>query len=594
MLYPFAFVVLSIAISELVSPASLLLFVVTMLYVGGLIGALALTRNLLWVVCVGLFLFQVFQCIKQRRWPAALLRPELTVLSFAIFALLFKLQSAVFNGWDDYTNWAPLASGLVRTNHLTTTDLLSTAQSYPLAHSLWQYFLIFDSYSESLAIQASSIWVALMLFSTVPALHDRGRSRWAAAFLCLLFFYFVNFPFGMEWRSIYADHILGSTFAFGLVAAYRWGTEQRDGRMSSLIGLALSLFILCQVKDLGIGFAFVVVGVALLVRWFQKSTVSWATSVFLFAIPIISTLSWKAYCRAHHLNSRYSLSISLQRLTDPEHFSVVKTTVFSFLKHTFIHSYDNFWPLPFWIILVFVWVSWLRKPGNRDSQIKWTNRWLMFSFAGYALLLLFLYLTAFPDSDAVKVASYERYLKPFMMGIFVLWFAVSLEQTAVLKMPRRFAYILIAALMIGSTSRAWTFPFFDDVSKPHAAGKAVKEDLAQLKQLAPSLGQKRIWAIRTPSQDLEASILYLNFPQLNWVMMNSSIRKNPKNVALGDAVITDWTEQLSAADYLWVSRGDATFWSDYGDSFSCLPEECQRHHLFKIDMKKSKPVIPAD
>lgn len=45
MLFPLAFVLLSIVISELVSPATLLLFIVTMLYAGGLLGALEVTLS---------------------------------------------------------------------------------------------------------------------------------------------------------------------------------------------------------------------------------------------------------------------------------------------------------------------------------------------------------------------------------------------------------------------------------------------------------------------------------------------------------------------------------------------------------------------
>lgn len=570
--------------------AAVLVFSTTLLlYLGGLADLLAPTKWSIWAGLIILIAFGIrknFARFDIRRWKSCVLEnPEIIISNLFLFLIVLRLRNATFEAWDEYANWGPIASYLVRFDHLSQSDLNSLTQDYPLAHSLFQYLFSGMEYQESVAYMAVTIWLVSCLRCVLQTQHIESlRHRWLATFLTVIIFYFLNYPLGLEWHSVLADHLLGVTFGVSLICAFRCRKWVGSGRVGCLdsngVGFLLAILVLPQMKPTGVLFAFMASAFLVVPLFIEKVRFQRLIIVggVCWLLSLISFVSWRLHCKIFNLASPFQdfayrkshLFEAIFTRHQDATCDLIRKSISNFYFQLVVRHIDNFWPATVWVvsfILIWFWILKCDKKHQDRVQEKWDVAILFGLFVTYAHTLLYFYLTRFYDHEAINVASLDRYLKSFLFGwgLYVLWQALQRSSTNSVLWKQLVTLLLIAIL--GSTTQAYKFPFSN-----HRYPTAIEGDLEVIKKLVSVTSQPktRLWFLKTPSLGLERYIAAYKLPQIQFNKRCWSIRRRKEEKTFYDCDVgSTFEDRLKSYDFVYILPSDDRFWSEFGSYFRC-------------------------
>ena len=156
--------------------------------------------------------------------------------------------------------------------------------------------------------------------------------------------------------------------------------------------------------------------------------------LLLAAACVFTYISWSV----HNNNLGYGNSpvaeISLgeiSRAFDPATATEIQqTTIDNFTRRVLLpHPESNISRNYYWLFvcIAFVWLIFTMSKAHRGWKFFVPYTVLFAGFCAYLVVLLVLYMFYFGAYEGPRLASFERYVNPYLIGVLVLFYGISLS-----------------------------------------------------------------------------------------------------------------------------------------------------------------------
>lgn len=464
--------------------------------------------------------------------------------------LYFIFSSSWFLSWDEFTHWGVAIKWLNLKDSLPTSSDPVPYFYYPPGLPLWQYLFIGGrNFLEGTAFFAHSILILAGLAVLVPT---RWPVKWPMLFA--LFFVVLELEYKASLRYLYADHVLAVIFAATLVLIKN---KSKDEVWWPYV---LPCFVLGVIKPYSFLFGLVIVGFLALNRLFKASITG-------FAALAVAYLSW---------GKLYGKSGSFSKVAKgfKETFSGARTEfdlqVFEafqgFLAEQF---FAIFLPL---VVLAALYFFLTRKKDGVGLELAY----LFLGLLGYMTFLFLSYLYLFSEYEALRLASFRRYLGSYTLGLQLYLLSQVIRNFPPLRFKRvgfAFGGALIIASILMLERRLPNLGQEDRV----AHRQEIKEIVADVEK---SLGPRdSVLILMTKDNGLYRQFFEYEF--LPRAIKTSSIGgpyHPSEDIWTKDISLERLTELVKDVDYVFVYRSDEAFWKRYAPLF----EEQKQRSLYRV------------
>lgn len=366
------------------------------------------------------------------------------ILSFVVVNVILLYSSQVDN-WDEFSHWAIIVKRMFIDGNFGNLNGGVLFPGYPPATGIFHnFFLVLGgSYVE----QWLYISMNILNFSLImPIFTQLKRKCWLRNSLIIFFALVLPCVFDPGYyASLFVDIYLGVLFAYIIYIYFH------NKRLSyfKLINISFAVFVLTASKASGLGLALIaliIIGIDVICfqRRRLKRIILNKKKYLLFLIPIISMIfskiSWSIYLNIFNLSAAWGTSnITLKGIVSyilkPTVFESQVTTAFiSSLFSLESLSVVNLSPVIFCLVMVVV-MGFLSCCFDEKKRSVTTMVGLMMGFIVYAITLLILYLFTYMEYEAVRLASFSRYMSTYITALILLLFYVTVHFINVNKMP---------------------------------------------------------------------------------------------------------------------------------------------------------------
>lgn len=491
-------------------------FIVTILYLLGLIDFLKITQQILFYG--GLILF-AFNLIKNFKTLKGFLISIPTIL-FIILALwyLVTFLDAVLIFVDSLSYWAKSAKDMFYSDIFYASKNSFYSSYYPPGMQTWQYFITKHiGYSEG-----HLLWATFLLIIS-PLLMMYEKLLWKQWYWIILIFlvqFVVIASFGHWIISLYTDHIIGIIF-IGIIFTFmnhKFSNKQ-------LLLFIFPFIFLPIIKEAGLFLAGVAILLLILID-LVKSNISIFKYIthnkkrllifILLAIMSISSLQiWKIryniYHPTHNNNSAgTSISYLKTKIFDIEsnpnitkrfiqtiiHQQINKTKIslhYNEFSLNIRHQYKRQMKFTTLTVIIFIFLMlMLNIFGTKYHQ----NSKLFISITIYMFILFFVYLFIMHQSyiysfgpRGEQMVSYVRYVNRFILPMILISFAffmpfLNYKDKTILKYNHSmFKQLIIVFILFIAITRPYISPMLHTLQSPQIlyVKSTVNEVLPKLK-----------------------------------------------------------------------------------------------------------------
>lgn len=404
----------------------------------------------------------IFSKIKGKE-TGGVFSPGLIALVVMYTAACFTLLGKSFLDWDEYTHW-----GIMVKESLRLDRFYCVPESRQLWHKDYPPMTCLNEFifAKIMGYSESHVTIGMQVFTLsflVPDLTERisgektvRKENIIRLILCsfsvlvtvLMLEYSLDLWDQKIINSILPDVLLSFMFCFLFIKALEW-----DGKdVLSLVSFAVVSAALSLTKQVGIAF----IMVALLMLIFKQSivlkeqkkgerrTLRYALyDASLLAVPLIFISSWNRYKSRFISDDDYSYmngQFNLRQVDPGEYIRAVTGRAEGILDDTFkdyVHALFSkkinnapAIPLTYFsafllcIIILVTAAVFLRKMEKKTAVFVGIS--FFTGTCGYAFMMSILYLFCFPDNEKEVLAGYTRYMDSYILGQFLVLFAILL------------------------------------------------------------------------------------------------------------------------------------------------------------------------
>jgi len=353
---------------------------------------------------------------------------------------------------DDFSHWGRVSKIIADNGRLIVPTDAVWFQDYPPGMALFNYlFLQFSGFSAKQAMFSQGIFVfaaLASLFSAIP----KDANRYVPIGVSL-FAYLLIYSIGPGLHTLSVDLIVGLVFG---IAVFGYLTARQSDRLSSVLRLVPLVMVLPLIKQIGILFSFVVIGIVVVdvllkpVNMREKIKLTFA-ALFLLAMCILAHTSWSTHVSNMGVAKTFQAEITptmvINAFDQASATERQKKTIGNFTNRVFQIHLNYYQKQHFWFIgcLGFIW---LISHMKRDSKSNVSLISFLILFGGYFAylgVLLVLYLFAFGAYEGPRLASFERYMNTYLVGMLIILFGLSL---AIFYKERRARWTTIALIIL--------------------------------------------------------------------------------------------------------------------------------------------------
>lgn len=598
--------------------------VISVLYVATLYDALQLVSTLLIYIGLGFFAIFIGLWVSQKRRGVPnqfRLTPFLCYFGLIVF-LWVRLSTQKFILWDDFSHWGLATKDLYFTDALPTLDGVVRFLDYPPGGSLFNYFLLSipdamgwqhqKTYNEGAGLFAQSVVVVSALFPLIGyALREKGVE---VGLITLGIVVLALFGLGYTPVTLMIDLAVGAYFGGAIVVYVTSGRK-----ILSAVYLIPVVMCLVILKSVGLFLSCLIILLVAVDQGYQiikyhqlrfgdanywkGLTISILVLVCLPLVAIDTNMTWKNHVKEMGAQATFKAQItggeirrafvgqaSVRELKVKENFAkqLIPLSIEYPPGITLVRLQNT--------ALVFLLLSILsvivfrqNSPGSR-SQNGFILIILFGGFIVYCFGLLLLYFFSFSEYEAVRLASFDRYL-----GIYLFGWLAGLLAFVLATNKRRFKLFLIIlglALLLGGGGTL----YFLRGSEYDVVPKFTNSMELLLNRAGVSRTQKtKIYFISQCDSGFDHVIFKsLAYPaQVSPSSYSIGQPCGPDDVWTTNLSVDQWQDQLIAGySYVVVAKSNKAFWDKFGSLFSV--EQMADPSIFRVDGENRKLVyIPG-
>lgn len=422
--------------------------IVIILFLAGICGFLKGGVYIVLFICLGLYIFSGVWLTYKKQWKN-FFRKFFTP-GFVCFIVLFLFLTFLNRGklaviWDEFSHWALSVKSMVRINDFGTAANSGVLfKSYPPAMTLFQYFvqrisiliapmIVFNEWRLYFAYQ---IFFLTFLF---PFFKNITYKQWLLIFVSVVTIYLSPLIFFKDiYNSIYIDSFLGIISGAGFAMIFCW--DQKD--IFYKINILFCISILVLSKDAGLMFAVFLLIVFLADELFFRSNniltakkinkKQWIFIISGICSVIIPKFLWNLNIKTNGVISAFSGKVDLKELVkvfirrDNTYKTTVADNFFKAIFNSKVSIGDTGINIPYFVfvLLLFGAIYLLyynyKKHDLQNARLRQTIFWILcVQVIVYIVGLCIMYMFKFSEYEAVRLASFSRYVYIIFLSVWV-------------------------------------------------------------------------------------------------------------------------------------------------------------------------------
>lgn len=604
------------------------------LYVTGLIGKL---ESGIWIVeSLAIILFMIGVILYNRKsytWKD-MISGGLIVYLFLTGIIILICKNYWMARWDEYTHWGLAVKDMFYydslSNHVNTTVQLIR---YLPFSTLAEYFFMYANgvFSEGILYIAFLV----LLLSALCVLLKTEKTKKLQMVLLVSGILIIPMVFFQDiYNCLYVDGLLAAWFAYILYCYF-----SEDLSKFNIMRIVLGLFALTMTKDIGIVIAeiAVVIIAADLLLMKNKIIPKYKQGIMImvmFLIPLISFASWQVYTSkapqkveqirdvedasmedvsgTNNVTTMQASNISLEGIKDllcgdaPSYrYKTIKNYLVALMDED-TYGFGNIKASYFDILVIIVIITIISfYLDRRKKRMVYTSILLLLGGMAYALFLLIAYLFAFGVSEAMSLASHERYFASYLCGVVILFFAkcVSEYEDRNERRKRMVGSVALGILLVIVPINNLIVTNMDiSFTKDTTFG------FDKLQEMERSFGKKgdkvyfvcnnstggSCWMFRNTCSPMRVSSQNYNIygSEEEWEKQKERYAEQGIEIKSEPRIIskTEWKENISQCQYVYLMNIDEGFINSYGSLFE-NPNDITNASYYKVVTTEDENVV---
>lgn len=439
---------------------------VLLLFLSGILGCLQIGVYAVWLLTAGIYLFLIIQVVEKQCLKNVL--PYLLTPGFFVFLSLFCL--AIFynfgkmaDGWDEFSHWADIVKTMVTIDDFgTNANSGSQFQSYPPGMALFQYFL--QKLNGARAGQNYCEWMLYFAYQVfcftffMPFLKNLQWKR-PGTIICTGIVIFLSplLFYSDLYTKIYIDPFLGILAGTGLALFFL----REKNSLVSTVNLLFTCSMLVLAKDAGVLFA------AILACAYAADCLQimrdglrqkWLCILAAAGAVLVPKLLWSYNIHANQAGVSFSGKFqwgSLWRVLTGQDQTYYTTVFSNFWQALVTQTTKNLPSLNYRLILLLLLL--LLYGGYRmhtAQEACGRSRRRIFAAAVlvqtvvYVCGLCVTYMFKFSEYEAVRLASFERYMNILCLMLWIAGLLLVWEALLRYYKEQRWANVVLVCLLL--------------------------------------------------------------------------------------------------------------------------------------------------
>lgn len=519
-------------------------------------------------------------------------------LLFAIFYLFFILfhNGRMFTGWDEFSHWGTSIKSMYLIDDFSVNPKANILfKSYPPAITLLQYFpmKLTGHFMEWYAYFVYDLCAVSLLIMFLKFPIKNRVCKTAINFIFLLAIPVVFFR--NYYQSIYVDAIVGIFFSFSILLVF----ENNKFNIVDYILFFSSIAILPLLKDVGLFFAILALVFFVIKQFlsFKNKKISKSsfiiTSIFSILVILVSKYSWKFLVQINNVPRSFGQKINFKQVLN---VFLLRDNSYRFdvLKNFIKNLNDTVFPIGWFginistvvvciIFLVFVILLLKHHKNNKTKykEVLYLSIIMIFGCFAYIVGLLVLYLSRFSAYEAVRLASYSRYVSIYFTAVFIFFVIQFFNCEKKLKLQIATVVIFVMFILSGDIIFFKKYLAIATIEKR----KPYTEICNVFKEKIDKASPQHIYIIDQRTSGFSSHVL-------RYELMPHKISSNP-SWTLGDENEDDiYTKNISPKawqdilinnyDFLIVFKSNDEFYEKYGELFDDKTKITDKS-IFKIN-----------
>lgn len=584
---------------------------ITVLFLTGVIGNLNIGFYVIILANIIMLVYNIYAIAKRK----INVKEQIFSFGFIVFILSYMLILWISVGrmsieWDEFSHWSLAVKNMFNLGNLGLgEDSNLLCKNYLSGTSIFQFFCtrLCGEFKEGMLYVGMNV----MLVSTILPIFKNVKTRKnLLSYICFGLMFCVPMYFYTQiYKTVYVDGILALAFANTLYSYF----SNRDSELTKfkLIELIANIAFLTFIKDFGLVFAAGSLFIILVDNLFIKNKFHikdvWKNSkyILLAAIPIVLIKGiWSVTLSVNEVISVSNTSNILPTMLNfvkgellPYQTETVKNYLTALFETPLTVTYSLTFVMCVCIAIILAYVAVSHTNEERKKSIAVMLTLAVIGAGAYAILLMFVpFLALFSEYEAVRLASYSRYMNSYVLGLIFMELAIIIAQTSENKQKfNKFVLIFFAIFTM-------TFPFSlikqmtvtarTSISDTQVQRSAYLEFRQQILENVKS--DEKVYFIATNTNGAE---YYISKYEATPVKVNSygwSISNEPYNEEdIWTQVLTaeQWKQQLVYEyDYVYLYIIDEKFIENYGSLFYNI-EAMENNQLYKINKEENAEAI---
>ena len=547
----------------------------------------------------------------------SLFSPGLAIfVSLALFSFLLTRGMQLSN-WDEFSHWGTIVKATFLFDAVGPYNPVELGfRSYPPSLSLFEYFV---TKLGGAWLEGNIFWAYQLIIWSLftPFLAQLTWRRWGQLFVIVPLVFIAPLAFFNALTVTLIDPLLGMLFGYALAIAYVGNILQ--WRLA--LHVVLAIFMLTLAKDAGTFMAALVVLLYIVRLLGAKKTSpeewTWKGFAILGSIPTLSLLasnqSWSALVRARVEAPAFSSPIDFGafigalRGEGPAYWQEILST-FGFGISNYPINNDGALAIPqlqlfvlFAIVLAIA--EWLvsRRMGRRFGFASIGT--VIIGAIVYTYGLLVLYLFRFGEYEAVRLASYERYLGTYWAGIalfvalITIWLVAgsvsSQATTGSKKSTEGVAELVVAGVIVlGLFVLSPVQKLGEFFANPHGYSSQVRAPFEPVLEQAEKAGIQpgdKVWIIAQHTTGFEYWVMRYSLMENETNASNWSLgsKADENDVWTLEKSASEWAQELTDYDYVVILNTAGSFDKEFGELFE-NPADLSSSAVFAVDKAQSQ------
>lgn len=561
-------------------------FIVATLFFGGLLGFLK--ASVYFVISLEVLLS--FLCLIHLFKHHALKDGLLAVFNqgFFVFAVIFVLLFLVHFGkllhnWDEFSHWGDIVKVMTQINDFGTNPLsFSEFKDYPPGMALFQYFYqvagFQNHFTEWFLYHSYQVYMLSFLFPFLAEFKIKKAGLCPLVIIPVILIPMLLYP--NVYDTIYIDPFIG--FVSGCALAFIF-SSQSDSKYLSIYSTC-SIATLVLAKDSGMLFACFMM-LAFLIRLFTANHPSLILKQILSLIlPLVGFLPkilWTSKIRNAGIVGQFSTKISITEVLslalrqDTSYRADVQEQYFRALLTEKISVGDTGFFVTYFLLFILLFAAMIyiiHMEQALDSKgAKWWF-WVVFAqTCTYLLGMCYIYAFKFAKSEALVLASFNRYVRVAFLSLLM---CVTILILRLVLSHKEFKMRLLALCCIVLTliplSPLMCLLLRTNVSYSKEFRSRCADFSSKIEETVP--GNAKVFYIAQGTDGLEYYMTHFNIRPRGIQYGTWSIAASPNNSGKDGTVIMPlekWAATLKKEyDYVAIQIVDDQFVSDYSALFS--------------------------